>query len=276
MLIGLRDGRKLGYAEYGDPEGVLALWFHGAGGSRYEAGFLDAPAKELGVRVVAPDRPGVGESSPAPGRTGPSYAEDVAQLLDALGARTAAVGGLSNGGMFTMAVASVLPERVTRAVPVNPASPCADPQARAHLSRIARTSYRLLDSKPGIAVKAVVKPPTGLAKWFSDRANPDARLLEDPVIAQQQRDSRAEVLRHGTDYLFEEVRLASGPWGFDHRAVPVEVVLLSGEKDAGLGYARRWVEELPNGRLETFPGGHLGLFAPAVGRRIAEVLAGRP
>lgn len=56
----------------------------------------------------------------------------------------------------------------------------------------------------------------------------------------------------------------------------VPVCLVSGEKDAGLGYAQIWAQELPQGRLVTVPGGHMGMRAPAVARRVAELLAGRP
>src|SRR6185437_7843300 len=32
----LRDGRWLGYLDYGDPDGTPVFWFHGAPGSRHE------------------------------------------------------------------------------------------------------------------------------------------------------------------------------------------------------------------------------------------------
>jgi hypothetical protein len=47
---------------------------------------------------------------------------------------------------------------------------------------------------------------------------------------------------------------------------------VSGAKDAGLGYARVWARELPQGRLVVVPGGHTGMLAPAVGRQITELL----
>jgi hypothetical protein len=70
--------------------------------------------------------------------------------------------------------------------------------------------------------------------------------------------------------------MASSPWGFDHRAVSVPVSLVSGEKDAGLPYAKVWAQELPEGRLVVVPGGHTGMLAPSVARRVVELLGGRP
>src|SRR4051794_17738686 len=138
MRIALRDGRKVQIEEYGDPAGEPALWFHGAFSSRLEAWSLDAPARELGLRVLSLDRPGMGGSDQDAGRTVIGYADDVAQVLDALEIEQTAVGGLSNGGMYTMAVASAIPDRVLRAVPYNSSTPIADPAARAALSRTAR------------------------------------------------------------------------------------------------------------------------------------------
>ena len=104
-LVALPDGRKIAVEEYGVPSGAPALWFHGAFSSRLEAWCLDAPAQELGIRLLSLDRPGVGGSDPLPGRTPTGWAEDVRGVLDALEIEQAAVGGLSNGGMYTMAVA---------------------------------------------------------------------------------------------------------------------------------------------------------------------------
>lgn len=60
--IRLKDGRLLAYAEYGDPHGVPLFFFHGWPVTRLSGRILDKPAKKLGIRVIAPDRPGIGLS----------------------------------------------------------------------------------------------------------------------------------------------------------------------------------------------------------------------
>jgi len=275
-MIALRDGRKVQFEEYGDPAGVPALWFHGAFSSRLEAWCLDAPARELGLRVLSLDRPGVGGSDPLPDRTVTGYAADVCEVLDSLGIEQAAVGGLSNGGMYTMAVASVLPERVLRAVPYNSSTPIADRAARDALSRKARLSYSFIQRNANKLDDMVVKKrgriATALARW----GNPDVCLLDDPGIAAAHTATIAEAQRQPKNgYLQTEIRHCSSPWGFDHRAVTVPVTIVSGEQDGGLRYAKVWATELPQGRLVTVPGGHNGMPAPAVARRITELLCGR-
>lgn len=195
MRIALADGRKVQIEEYGDPSGTPALWFHGGFSTRLEAHSLDAPARELGLRVLAPDRPGVGGSDLLRERTVTGYADDVRQLLDALEIERAAVGGLSNGGMYTMAVASALPDRVLRAVPYNSSTPIADVAARAALSRTARTSYALMARKIDDLDDLLTKKRGRIATALARRTNPDAHLLDDPAIAAAHQANLAEALR---------------------------------------------------------------------------------
>ena len=277
MRVALADGRKVEIEEYGDLSGAPALWFHGGFSTRLEASCLDEPARDLGLRVLAPDRPGVGGSDLLRDRTVTGYADDVRQLLDALGIERAAVGGLSNGGMYTMAVASVLPDRVVRAVPYNSSTPVTDAAARAALSRTARASYAMMTRKIDDLDDMLTKKRGRIATALARRMNPDAHLLDDPVVAAAHEANIAEAQRQPRNgYLQTEIQHCTSPWGFDHRAVSVPVTVVSGEKDAGLGYARVWADELPQGRLVVVPGGHGGMPAPVVSRRLAELLAGLP
>ena len=57
LSVTLRDGRTLSDVDMGDPNGPH---FHGAPGSRLDAGFDDLQFAARAVRVVAPDRSGYG------------------------------------------------------------------------------------------------------------------------------------------------------------------------------------------------------------------------
>ena len=89
----LQDGRTLGYAEYGDPDGAPGFYFHGHPGSRLEAQLADHAARAVGIRVVALDRPGYGLSSAQPRRRILDWPHDVAQAADTLGIGPAPVLG---------------------------------------------------------------------------------------------------------------------------------------------------------------------------------------
>ena len=58
----LPDGRRVGYADYGDPDGFPVFALHGTPGSRTMFRLADASAALKGLRLIAPDRPGYGLS----------------------------------------------------------------------------------------------------------------------------------------------------------------------------------------------------------------------
>jgi len=99
---------KLCFREYGEPNGFPVIFSHGNLNSR-----LYAPAwekteevtKAANVRLIAVDRPGVGGSTPQPGRTYSSFAEDIEVLVDTLGLKRFGVAGFSSGGPHALAVA---------------------------------------------------------------------------------------------------------------------------------------------------------------------------
>ncbi|PNH12839.1 hypothetical protein TSOC_000176 [Tetrabaena socialis] len=115
MLLRLRAGGALEYAVYGAPlaKGAPAVvYHHGWPSSRHEAAFLHPHALELGLSLVAINRPGVGRSTlDARGFNFQTVADDVRQLLEHHGLRRVAFMGTSGGGPYACACACLLPER---------------------------------------------------------------------------------------------------------------------------------------------------------------------
>lgn len=102
----LPSGRHLGWAEYGAPNGTPILYYHGLPGSRLEASRYHTLALSLSARIISIDRPGIGLSSPCPGRTVLSWADDVAHLVQHLGLESYAVMGVSGGGPYALSCAA--------------------------------------------------------------------------------------------------------------------------------------------------------------------------
>lgn len=76
----LADGRKLGYSQFGLATGKPIFYCHGLPGSRVEAGHLHEAALDVGARIIATDRPGMGLSTPQPGRTLLDHPKDLEHL----------------------------------------------------------------------------------------------------------------------------------------------------------------------------------------------------
>jgi 3-oxoadipate enol-lactonase len=104
------DGRRFAWRESGD--GSVLVLLHGLGGSR-----LSWEPQLHGLahahRVVAWDLPGYGASAPLDGAvTFTTLADAVIDFLDAIGAETAHLAGISFGGMIAQYVAARYPSRV--------------------------------------------------------------------------------------------------------------------------------------------------------------------
>ena len=109
----LPDGRKQAYAEYGNAQGTPVLLVHGNPGSRLFWGLHPDSPFRSGLRLIAPDRPGVGLSDLGPGRTVADWPDDVVSLADALGIQKLVVFGPSGGGPYALACAWKIPHRLT-------------------------------------------------------------------------------------------------------------------------------------------------------------------
>ena len=137
LTIRLPDGRTLGLTRYGHPAHRAVVFHHGFGSSGLEvppdAGLLT----RLKLQILAPDRPGVGQSSVYRPLTFPSFADDVAAMLDALEI-TGPVGvmGWSVGGVHALALAACHPARVAAVQLLSTCLPLGERATYRHLSPV--------------------------------------------------------------------------------------------------------------------------------------------
>ena len=109
----LKDGRTLGFAEYGDPNGKPVLECHGWPSSRLQASNYDQAGKKVGARIIGIDRPGIGISTFKKGFRVVDWPSDVVELADALGLERFAVVGISSGSPYGLVCARFIPKRLT-------------------------------------------------------------------------------------------------------------------------------------------------------------------
>ncbi len=82
----LATGRQHAYDEHGAADGTPIFYFHGSPSTRLEWHLFgsEALARKLNVRVIVPDRPGLGRSDSQPGRRISDWPADVIALADHL------------------------------------------------------------------------------------------------------------------------------------------------------------------------------------------------
>ena len=201
-VIRLSDGRRLGYAEYGDPEGWPLMFFHGTPGSRIMARFAGPKARELGVRLIAPDRPGFGRSDFQPHRRLLDWPRDVEELADALNLEKFSVAGVSGGGPYVAACAWKMGERLINAGMVSGLAP--EDQTRRGLSygqRLTATIMRqikLVNPMLQLLAWGARRRPEIIIKAMSLMAfGEDRKILAKPEVQITQIDSVVEAFRRG-------------------------------------------------------------------------------
>ncbi|SEB83704.1 Pimeloyl-ACP methyl ester carboxylesterase [Streptomyces misionensis] len=228
----LSDGRSFGWAEWGPSDGVPVLLCPGAATSRW-LGFGAGVVEALGVRLVSVDRPGLGASTPAPGRTFRDFAGDVRQLCALRGLGRPAVVGNSQGAPFALAcavagVASALAV-VSGAdeVAAPQFAPALDAGLRGLVERTARDPAGAEEFFAGFTAEAM---------WdmvMAGSAECDLAVYQDPEFAAGYRRALSEAFAQGGAGYARDTVLAMGRWPFALDAITVPVDIWYGERDTG-------------------------------------------
>ncbi len=274
--VTLPDGRQLAYEEYGDPAGFPVLSCHGGLSSRLDAAPAHEAAVAKGVRLVSPDRPGIGMSTYQPGRRLIDWPADVERLADALDIGRFAVMGWSAGGPYAAVCAATMHGRVTAAALLSSAVPLDLYGTSRGLTVEDRTLVLLARHAPWLA-SAVMKASIVSAS--------DARLLRAAMRSFPPADRTIltewgppdhalafvrEAVRQGTEGIVQDYRVFGDPWGFSLEDIKVPVQIWEGADDrTGPPEYRAFLQShIAHATVTVVPGeGHLSLLphqAPAI------------
>ncbi len=264
QTLKLKDGRSLGYAEYGDPEGKVVFHFNGSGGSRLEHPADETILTDLGIRFISTDRPGHGISDPQPDRKLLDWPDDIGQLADHLGADKFYVEGWSAGGPHALACAHELPERVLAGALISGLAPPDRPNPYEGLplpNRVLMSLARKLPSSVFLFRRMIypkiVGDPEEAAKTLASSFPPvDRDLVEIPGNTQMLIPDIQEGYRQGWDGPSRDDILINTPWGFRVEEITVRIDIWQGEvdKNVPVNQGRYQHELIPNSRFTVLPG----------------------
>ena len=269
-VLTLPDGRRLGWAEYGDRRGRPVLTFHGLPGSRRQRHPDDAIALGLGARTLHLERPGFGISDPAPGRTFAGWARDVAAACDLLGVERIRIAGVSGGGPYALACAALLGPRVERVALISGVGPAEAMRARGH-SLFVRLGFALAPHgawtmRPFTAAASAVgrRLPERYFELLGLGLNAaDRRVLQRAEIRAMFVEDMAEAFAQSGAAMAEDLALVASRWDFDPGAIRAPVRSWHGSDDTivPLRAAEAAAARVPGAELTVIAGeGHFLVF----------------
>ena len=271
-------GAKIAWNEYGDPaaaSGVL-MYYHGWPSSRLQARVLHHLAIARGIRVIALDRPGVGQSSFVHGRILKDWGALIAEFADAHGIDRFAQLAVSGGGPYVLPVVDQMPDRVAGSAVLCGAVPL----GAGHSRRGLRPLYRLLIPlrklpsallTPGLRIGGKVadlplnRPPLS---WLVRTLPKEDRavLLQNPRSVPAFVASFQEGARQGWRGIRADAEVYLQDWKIDLASLRGEIRYWHGAQDRNipLGLARQLVSKIPIATIEEDP--HQGHFSIALNR----------
>jgi pimeloyl-ACP methyl ester carboxylesterase len=273
-LLELANGRTIGYATWGDPEGAPVFFAHGTPGSRWvRYPSLDDPAW-LGrwrLRFIGVDRPGYGYSGPRPDAGLLDCAEDFVRVADRLGIERFSAIGFSGGGPYAIALGALVPERVGGVAVVSGLGMLDRPgafegmdEANAADFEMARESPEVLATEIEEAAREVGENSWGNVSEISEELpEVDRLMLERPDAQALFFGPSQEAVRQGASGWVDDHLRFVRPWPFRlDGIVGVDIRFYHGEDDVLVPaqHAKHLAERIPGSRLQLYPGeGHFSI-----------------
>jgi len=272
QFLELNDGRRLCYSELGDHNGTPMFYCHGFPSSRLEAGFAAEAAQKHHVRLIAVDRPGLGQSSPQPDRQFKDFPDDIIALADHLNIDRFSLVAVSGGGPYAMACAEQYPGRVDKLVLI-----CAlgsyEPDGSTKGMRYVNSSIiRFMRYLPGAGqwfIRHIVCPILGrfpkliLLMYVNQLTQSEHIAFQDKAFYDNFLSAMSESFNQGGAGPTWELKLMTSAWDINPANIKAETWLWHGEADSIVpsSHGHRHAKLIPNCHASFLPEeGHFSLI----------------
>jgi pimeloyl-ACP methyl ester carboxylesterase len=241
-FVQLQSGAFVAFQEYGDANGVPVVFCHGWPSSCTMARLTDEPARELGVRIISPDRPGISGSSLQRNRKLSDWPRVIERVLDHLGIGQFRALAISGGAPYAYSMAAAMPARVRAIAIVCGAIPMAeleDPSGLLALYRWMLALYRLRPrllrrlfymAQPILSLRPPVRLRPLLLKMLMLRPC-DAESLRNAAAFEAIFESQRRAWRGSAEGVMADAQIYAQPWGFSLEEIRVPVRLWHGMQD---------------------------------------------
>jgi pimeloyl-ACP methyl ester carboxylesterase len=257
-FLPLKNGGRLAFAEYGTANGAPVFFFHGWPSSRTMGELAETAARELNVRIISADRPGICDSSFQPDRRLLDWPDLLQQFANYLGIDRFRILAISGGAPYAYASGLKLPARVRAMAVVSGAVPFADLSDHAGLLPLYRWMMWFYRNQPALLracfrlVRPIISWRTSLRlarSFLRTLPRPDAEALRDNAAFDICFESQRRAWRgSGAEGVMADAEIYGRPWGFRLEDVDVPVRLWHGKQDRAFSFrvAEETAKRLPD------------------------------
>lgn len=252
----------------GARDGIPIVFFHGFPGSHKQGALLVPVAERMGLRVLAPDRPGYGYSKPMSSSEGlRGFILSLERALDRLEITKFYLLGVSGGNPAAVCSAAHFGDRVLGLGSLCGLAPY--PETRDLFYKFARTGFDLARRTPDFVLRLTINqllknfdPALKLDLMMSKLSESDRAALSGDGVREAMFESMALARRQGAAGIIFDAKTASAPWPVDFAAIKCPYTLWHGTEDTVLPHS---LSEYLHGRvshsrLKLFAGeGHYSL-----------------
>ena len=260
------QGRRVQFAVLGARDlSKVVFYSHGFPACRLEASLAHGVARELGLTVVALDRPGFGGSDWYGERRIEDWADDVRLVARHLGVTRYGILGVSGGPPTAVAAAALLPQEVTQLAVVSGVAPLLDPEALAGMHWVNRALLKVgqrfswLGTLSIGAIAALWRTIPGAAQFWFGAVLPkaDLEIVHRPEVGVVLARNIRESLRPGIRGVVTEFNLLLSDWRELPPKVTVPTSIWHGDEDTyvPISMAEILHKSIPQSRFQQVKGG---------------------
>jgi pimeloyl-ACP methyl ester carboxylesterase len=285
-MLELANGATVTISEYGDPRGRPVFFCHGWPSSRTMAELAHEAARDLGARIISPDRPGIRGSQFQPDRRLTDWPAFLNEIADHFGIERFRILAISGGAPYAFASGWMAPERIEKIAVVSGAPPLDQLNDLYGLLPIHRKMLVLRDrnprllkalfhlARPFVALRMPIRLRPLLLKFLQPC---DANVLRESRKFDICFDSARHAWRSSALGVVTDAEIYATPWGFPLEDVRVPVSLWHGTKDRTFAprLARSVAERLPHCDFHLIEGaGHYSLPIRYINEILKDLLGG--
>ena len=269
QTLTLRDGRRLGFAEWGDLNGKPVFVFGGSNSARYFRHPDDSIVREMSIHLYSFDRPGQGLSTRQPRRSLLDWSKDIRDFATQNRISRFALVATSQGGPYGAAGAYALPDLITSVSLVSGVAGLEDPAVMATQNRMIRMQIGIARRAPWLlALQNDLMRPLlkgERAKMLIDSLlghlpDSDKQVMSAPDVVNLMIADIREGMRQGGAGGADDMHAVVTDWGFRLEDIRTKVYIWQGEDDPNVtpAMAHYMVARIPNSKAVIVPGaGHL-------------------